>query len=58
MDVLFVKDIVHLALTWSVLMAEGSALAYHSPRCGKDSWSDHQHTRCSLWGRAWEVQWT
>lgn len=32
----FVKDIVQLALTRPVLTAECSALAYPTPRCGKD----------------------
>ena len=50
---------MHLALTWSVfLMAEGSALVYLSPRCGKDSWPCHQHSRYSLWGGAQEVWWS
>lgn len=39
-------------------MSEGSALVYLTPRCGKDSWPCHQHSRYSLWGGAWEVWWS
>lgn len=51
----FVKDIVQLALTWPVLMTEGSALVYPTADVGRTNWPCHQHTRCSLRGRAGEV---